>query len=77
MENLSTKTVVERYFDAFSKGDTGKVLELFHPDCLIVREGNRAKGFLSNITYLFDTRRVQVLSIMSGEDPAAYEKATA
>ena len=92
MEKLSNKSVVEGYFDAFSKGDMDKVLEIFHPDCLIVsvKEGDRAAGqlhgsyqtrsqakdFLANIANLFDTKSFQVESIMDGDDDVVYANGT-
>ncbi len=92
MEKLSNKSVVEGYFDAFSKGDVDKVLDTFHPECFIVsvREGNRQKGqlhgsyksrtqakdFLINITNLFETKSFQVESIMEGQDNVVYANGT-
>ncbi len=92
MDKLSNKSVVERYFHAFGRGEMAKVLETFHPDCLIVsvKEGERAKGqlhgsyhsrsqakeFLENITHLFDTRSFQVESIMEGDGQVVYANGT-
>ncbi|GAB4252938.1 MAG: hypothetical protein Tsb0034_31400 [Ekhidna sp.] len=88
MKKLSNKSVVEGYFDAFSKGDMDRVLEIFHPECHIVsvKEGDRASGqlhgsyhtrseaqdFLANIANLFETRSFEVESIMHGEDNVVY-----
>ncbi len=92
MKKLSNKSVVEAYFDAFSKGDMNKVLEIFHPECLIVsvKEGARikdqlhgsyqgrsqAKDFLANIANLFDTKSFQVESIMEGDNDVVYANGT-
>ena len=88
MKKLSNKSVVEGYFDAFSKGNMDRVLEIFHPDCLIVsvKEGDREPGqlhgtyqsreearqFLANIANLFVTKSFQVDSIMEGDDHVVY-----
>ena len=92
MVESSNKSVVKRYFKAFSKGDMDSVLEIFHPECLIVsvKEGGRtegqlhgsyrsrkqAKDFLNNITNLFDTKNFQVQSIMEGEKSVVYANGT-
>ena len=88
MKKLSDKSVVEAYFDAFSKADMDRVLEIFHPDCLIVsvKEGERAPGqlhgsyqgreearqFLANIASLFITKSFQIDAIMEGHDHVVY-----
>lgn len=92
MDKLSNKSVVEVYFNAFSQGDIAKVLETFHPKCLIVsvKEGQRAEGqlhgsyhsrkeakdFLTNISNLFETKSFQVESIMEGEKNVVYANGT-
>ncbi|MEO1053616.1 MAG: nuclear transport factor 2 family protein [Bacteroidota bacterium] len=92
MKKLSNKSVVEGYFDAFGKGDMDRVLEIFHPQCLIVsvKEGDRAEGqlhgsyhtrnqakdFLANIANLFTTKSFQVESIMDGDDNVVYANGT-
>ena len=92
MDKLSNKSVVEKYFHAFGRGDMAKVLEAFHPECLIVsvKEGKRAKGqlhgsyhsraqakeFLENIANLFETRSFQVESIMEGDEQVVYANGT-
>ena len=92
MKKLSDKAVVEAYFNAFGLGDKERILEIFHPDCLIVsvKEGDRAKGqlhgsyrtreqaedFLDNIARLFDTKSFQVESIMEGQGHVVYANGT-
>ena len=92
MKKLSNKSVVEGYFKAFGQGDMDKVLEIFHPECLIVsvKEGVRAEGqlhgsyhtrsqaknFLANISNLFETRSFEVESIMEGENNVVYANGT-
>ena len=92
MKKLRNKSVVEGYFDAFSKGNMDRVLTIFHPECLIVsvKEGDRAEGqlhgsyqtreqakdFLANIAHLFDTKSFQVESIMEGEQNVVYANGT-
>ncbi|MCR9253714.1 MAG: nuclear transport factor 2 family protein [bacterium] len=92
MTKLSNKSVVKAYFEAFSRGDMEKVLETFHPQCLIVsvKEGSRkngqlhgsyqtrseAKEFLKNISDLFITKSFEVESIMSGENEVVYANGT-
>lgn len=92
MKELSNKTVIENYFNAFSKGDIAAVLRIFHPECLIVsvREGERGNGqlhgsyrsraeaseFLANISRLFETKSFTVESIMEGNKHVVYANGT-
>ena len=92
MKALSNKSVIESYFKAFSAGDMESVLQIFHPDCLIisVRDAARSNGqlhgtyhtrnqasdFLANISRLFNTKSFEVETITEGDNNVVYANGT-